>query len=195
MHLTTSNLESHCISTVHLDFDLSLEFDDGSTVAFSELRIGREVYDEDTQFEGLRHLVRLLGSVCVDVRDAGTGRLSLGFNCGTTMSAHPRAEVESWEYCSPDGSTMLCLPGGEIETLPGPARVSDGAPRPTEIAEGSTVVRISVGRRGGIEFSNRSVLGVEVPLDDAYLILRESVSSVRLVDGTTRVKLSSGYVL
>ncbi|MDJ0393649.1 DUF6188 family protein [Rhodococcus sp. G-MC3] len=194
------NLHTRTVVSIHLDFDVSLEFDDGSMVAFSEFAVDENMYDEDNQFEGLRKLVGLLGTACTMSAVSDSGALVLEFDSGTRVSAVPRTEVESWEFTAADGALMVCLPGGEIDGSAAPANYSPPSHRPPSprgnaIPEGSTVVRLSVGRDGGVEFSNGSFLPIEVPLHDAYLILRESVVSVRNAEGAMQVKLSSGIHL
>nr|WP_296773983.1 DUF6188 family protein [Rhodococcus sp. (in: high G+C Gram-positive bacteria)] len=189
------NLRSRHVRRIHLDFDLSLEFDDGSTVAFSEFSVDGVVYDEDNQFEGLRRVVELSGAACTSAEISNDGGLLIEFDDGTSVSAAPRAEVESWEFTGADGALVVCLAGGEVETNDATSHSSPPSPVPGAIAEGSTVVRLTVGRGGGIEFSNGSVLPIEVPLHDAYLILRETVVSVVRSDGAVQVKLSSGLRL
>lgn len=189
------NVRTRLVTRVHLDFDLSLEFDDGSTVAFSEFSVDGVVYDEDNQFEGLRRVVELSGAACTSAEISNDGALLLEFDDGSSVSAVPRAEVESWEFTGADGALVVCLAGGELETNGATQLYSPPSPVPSAVVEGSTVVRLTVGRGGGIEFSNGCVLPIEVPLHDAYLILRETVVAVQHADGRVRVRLSSGIRL
>ncbi|MFC8177611.1 DUF6188 family protein [Rhodococcus sp. NPDC057297] len=188
--MTTVDVQNARVRNVHLDFDLSIGFDDGSAVAFSQLDFGGTSFDEDNQFEGLRALTSLLTAQCTVSELAADGTLTLRFDDGTAVTAAPREEVESWEYTAPDGATVLCLPGGIIETLDAPETSAAPASPTGSPAIGSTVVRVSSGEHGGIQFSDGTVLATNVDLESAYLILRESV--VRVGRG---IELSSGHVL
>ncbi|WP_072805225.1 DUF6188 family protein [Rhodococcoides yunnanense] len=185
-------LRTHALVRVLLDFDLTLEFSDGSTVAFSELTVDGELVDEDNQFEGLRLLSALIGTACVSAEIDENGTVQIEFEGGAVVVAEPRAEVESWEYTDPDGATSVCLAGGVVETWPPAApgsRRETRSPARFPSLE-STVVRISVGTGAAVEFSDGSALATEVSLDEAYLVLRESVVAV----DEAGVKLASGYV-
>jgi hypothetical protein len=56
-------VEQRRISRILLDFDLSIEFDNGASIAFSEVVIDGLTVDEDNQFEGLRAFATLHGLV------------------------------------------------------------------------------------------------------------------------------------
>lgn len=183
------------LAAVHLDFDLSLEFEDGAVLSFSELTVDAEVFDEDNQFEGLRRLAGLVNRACLRSEIQQSGTLVLEFDDESLVVAAPRDEVESWEFTAADGATMVCLPGGEIESMPAPERYSAAGRSERPVSEGSTVVRVTIGRGTGVEFSDRAFLSMDVPLDKAYLLLRESADSVQSSEGLVRVKLSSGQTL
>lgn len=191
----TFDLASRRIVAVHLDFDLAIEFDDRAVVAFSELTVGETLFDEDNQFEGLRALATYVDGVCVGVDVAPSGELTLHVAGKAALSAAPRESVESWEYTAHDGSTVICLPGGDIETVDAPIAHLAASTGDGKITESATAVRISVGATGGVQFSDGSALRMVVPLNDAYLILRESVVSARESDASTSVLLSSGQQL
>lgn len=192
----------HRVRRIFLDFDLSIEFDDGATLAFSEVVIDDLAVDEDNQFEGLRALAALQGLVCEDADYDETGVLRLTFGGKHRIVASPRDEVESWEYCAADGSTVLCGPAGAVERWAAPEH-----PRVDEATVeglpsiGATVVRLSTGDDAAVEFSDRTKLLFELPLDVGYLVLRESVmsSSRSGRSGTSygdwTVELSSGHVI
>ncbi|MGB7239124.1 MAG: DUF6188 family protein [Rhodococcus sp. (in: high G+C Gram-positive bacteria)] len=183
------------VTKAHLDFDMGVEFEDSSSVAFSEFELGGVLYDEDNQFDGLRALVGLLGRTCTRAKVSPSSVLELDFDDGSRVMAKPRDEVESWEYTAANGSTMICLPEGDIESMPRPFRHIPPAVTAGPPSEGATVVKISVGQDSGIEFSDRTVLRTDVPLDSAYLILRESVVSSHLIEKRQQIELSSGYFL
>ena len=84
---------------------------------------------------------------------------------------------------------------GDIESMPRPFRRTPSPATAGPPSEGATVVKISVGQDSGIEFSDRTVLRTDVPLDSAYLILRESVVSSHLIEKRQQIELSSGYFL
>ena len=191
------------VSRILLDFDLTIEFDDGSSVSFSEVVVDDLTVDEDNQFEGLRALSALHGLVCEDVDYDRSGTLRMHFAGGHTVVAHPRDEVESWEYCAADGTTILCGPGGAVESWPSPeypnreASAVEGLP-----SIGATVVRLSTGDGPTVEFSDGTQLLLDLPLDCGYLVLRESVTSTSVSDAGDEeaprdwvVQLSSGHVI
>lgn len=188
-------LKSLRVKNVHLDFDLSLEFDGGCAVSFSELDIGGVTVDEDNQFEGLRALNGLIGVRCSSAEVRTSGALVLGFEDATVIRASPRDDVESWEYTAASGATMLCLPGGDVEYLSAPTVRRIEATRPGLPTIGATAVRISAGDDGGVQFSDKTMIRTAVDLTSAYLVLRESVAAIRLLDDRHHLELSSGYVL
>ena len=189
-------LELHSrVTKAHLDFDMGVEFEDSSSVAFSEFELGGVLYDEDNQFDGLRALAGLLGKTCVRAEVRQSNALELEFDDGSRIVAKPRDEVESLEYTAVNGSTMICLPEGDIESMPRPFRRTPSPATAGPPSEGATVVKISVGQDSGIESSDRTVLRTDVPLDSAYLILRESVVSSHLIEKRQQIELSSGYFL
>lgn len=187
------------VTRILLDFDLTIEFDNRATVSFSEVMIDELTVDEDNQFEGLRSLAALHGLVCLDAEFDENGVLRMLFAGGQRVVASPRDEVESWEYCAADGSTVLCGPDGSVESWPAPEHPHaepssiEGLP-----SIGATVVRLSTGDRAAVEFSDGTSLLFELPLDSGYLVLRESVTSAREGNATSEgwaVELSSGYVI
>lgn len=184
------------IVRILVDFDLTIEFEDGATVAFSEFLVDGTVVDEDNQFEGMRCCAALLGLLCAEAAYDDAGVLRLKIDGTDRIVAYPREEVESWEYCGADGSTVLCGPGGEIETWSAPTSVTVDPPTLGRLpAVGSTVVRLSTGIGAAVEFSDGTAMERDLPLGDGYLVLRESVtSSVPTTDGVV-ITLSSGYVL
>lgn len=188
-------LKSLRVRNVHLDFDLSLEFDDGSTVGLSELDVDGLLVDEDNQFEGLRALNPLVGAICSTAEVTTAGALVIGFGSRAVIRASPRDDVESWEYTAASGATVLCLPGGEIEYLAAPEARRAESHRPGLPAIDATAVRISVGEDGGVAFSDNTIIRTAVDLASAYLVLRESVRATRYVDGVHCLELSSGYVV
>lgn len=191
----TVDVRSRSVATVHLDFDLSVEFDDGSVMAFSEVTVGATLFDEDNQVEGLRALASYVGAVCVGSDVSPSGDMTLRFADNAPLSAAPRDNVESWEYTAPDGSTVICLPGGEIDTADAPAPLAATRTSGGPITTGATAVRLSVGAESGVEFSDGSALHMTVPLHEAYLILRESVEETAVSADTVSVRLSSGLRL
>lgn len=182
-------LRTHRLVRVLLDFDLTIEFSDGSTIAFSEVVVGDELIDEDNQFEGLRKLAAFVGVACERSAIDASGAMLLEFGGAAAISAQPRGEVESWEVTTPDGVTSVCMPGGTVESWP--ATVPDALPVRRSPTADCTAVRISVGTSTSVDFSDGSTVDVELCLDDAYLVLRESVVAVV----RDRVTLSSGYIL
>lgn len=185
-------LHSRRVTRVLLDFDLSIEFTGGATVAFSEFVIGDVLVDEDNQFEGLRLAAALVGRLCESVAYAESGELTIVFDDGTVVEAASREEVESWEYTGSDGSTVVCLAGGDIEVLSGPSDPPAPIPAVTALPSvGATVVRIAVGDESTVEFSDRTSVPEAVSLDEAYLVLRESVAEV----SEQQIELSSGVVI
>lgn len=187
------DVQSQRVRQVHLDFDLSIEFDDGSTIALSEVDVDGKIFDEDNQFEGVRTLSRFVDAVCTGAEVDTAGTLTLTFDNASAVTASPRAEVESWEYTNPDGATILCLAGGEIEILDA-FEVSRHSRRVGVPAVDATAVRISVGALGGVEFSDGTFVPMDLDLESAYLVLRESVVASVSTD-VPRIKMSSGYVL
>lgn len=197
-------ITSQRLTAVHLDFDVTLEFVSGAVVALSEFIVGDTVVDEDNQFEGLRLISAMVGSVCRRGGHDAAGRLVLEFDDGTVITAGARDEVESWEFTSPDGSTTLCEAGGAVVTFPAPDSFPAPTPMPDAVARetapvgapriDATAVKISVGAVTVVEFSDGTSLPVDLSLDDAYLVLREKVTAVR--EGAQgRITLSSGFVL
>jgi len=191
------------VSRILLDFDLSIEFDNGASIAFSEVTVDDLIVDEDNQFEGLRAFATLHGLVCDDADYDESGVLRLTFEGRQRVVASPRVEVESWEYSAADGSTVLCGPEGAVELWPAPEHPStevqtvEGLP-----SIGSTVVRLSTGDEPAVEFSDGTKLLFDLPLDCGYLVLRESVTSSSISEGSDDeangdwvVELSSGHVI
>ncbi|MDR6912815.1 hypothetical protein J2W54_004918 [Rhodococcus fascians] len=184
------------VHKVLLDFDLTIEFDGGATVAFSEVVVDDLVVDEDNQFEGLRAFAVLLGLVCDDAEFDESGVLRLTFDGRTRVVAHPRPEVESWEFCAADGSTVLCGAEGTVESWPAPPHRSDEVTTREGLPSiGATVVRISTGDDASVEFSDGTCLNFDLPLDAGYLVLRESVTASSDAGGDWVVELSSGHVI
>ncbi|MCJ0894902.1 DUF6188 family protein [Rhodococcus sp. ARC_M5] len=188
------------LSRILLDFDLTIEFDSGATIAFSEVTVDDLTVDEDNQFEGLRAFAALHGLVCEDAEYDESGVLRLTFEGRHTVVATPRDEVESWEYSDADGSIVLCGPEGSVESWPAPAHPKAEAPTVEGIPSiGATVVRLSTGDDPAVEFSDGTKLLFDLPLDAGYLVLRESVTSSSESDGSTPgdwvVELSSGHVI
>lgn len=196
-------VDQHRVSRILLDFDLTIEFDDGATISFSEVVIDDLTVDEDNQFEGLRAFAALHGLVCEDVDYDRSGVLRMAFAGGHELVARPRDEVESWEYCAADGSTVLCGPDGAVELWPAPEHPSTEAPTVEGLPSiGSTVVRLSTGDEPAVEFSDGTKLLFDPPLDCGYLVLRESVTSSSISEGSDDeangdwvVELSSGHVI
>jgi hypothetical protein len=190
------------VSRILLDFDLSIEFDNGASIAFSEVMIDGLTVDEDNQFEGLRALATLHGLVCDDADYDESGVLRLTFEGRQTVVASPRDEVESWEYTGADGSTVVCGPGGAVDSWPAPEHPKSVAPAVERLPSiGATVVRLSTGDDPAVEFSDGTKLFFDLSLDAGYLVLRESVTSSSLADsvaaaqGDWVVELSSGHVI
>ncbi|MCJ0978812.1 DUF6188 family protein [Rhodococcus sp. ARC_M12] len=188
------------LSRILLDFDLTIEFDSGATIAFSEVTVDDLTVDEDNQFEGLRAFAALHGLVCEDAEYDESGVLRLTFEGRHTVVATPRDEVESWEYSDADGSIVLCGPEGSVESWPAPAHPKAEAPTVEGIPSiGATVVRLSTGDDPAVEFSDGTKLLFDLPLDAGYLVLRESVTSSSESDSSTPgdwvVELSSGHVI
>ncbi|MBY4131605.1 hypothetical protein HQO83_24745 [Rhodococcus fascians] len=191
------------VSRILLDFDLTIEFDGGATISFSEVVVDDLTVDEDNQFEGLRALAALRGFVCENAEYDGSGVLRMSFTGGHGVVARPRDEVESWEYCAADGSTVLCGPDGAVEQWPAPEQLAAKAPPVEGLPSiGATVVRLSTGDEPAVEFSDGTVLFLDLPLDSGYLVLRESVTSSSVSDahadeaqGDWVVELSSGQVI
>ncbi|OZD02467.1 hypothetical protein CH275_17775 [Rhodococcus sp. 06-235-1A] len=196
-------VEHHRVSRILLDFDLTIEFDNGATISFSEVEVGDLTVDEDNQFEGLRSFAALNGLVCEKADYDESGVLRMLFAGDRTVVAGPRDEVESWEYCAADGSTVLCGPDGAVESWPAPEHPRGEAPTVEGLPSiGATVVRLSTGDDAAVEFSDGIKLLFELPLDSGYLVLRESVTSSSVSEGvgeTTHgdwvVELSSGHVI
>ncbi|CCQ15524.1 putative uncharacterized protein [Rhodococcus sp. AW25M09] len=171
-------------------------------MSFSEVTIDDLTVDEDNQFEGLRALAALHGLVCEDADYDENGTLRMVFDGEHAVLARPREEVESWEFCAPDGSTVLCGPDGVVESWPAPEHHGAGAPTVEGLPSiGATVVRLSAGDDAAVEFSDGRTLLFELPLDSGYLVLRESVtwsSAASEGDATAEdwvVELSSGHVI
>ncbi|WP_183130506.1 DUF6188 family protein [Rhodococcus sp. SBT000017] len=191
------------VSRILLDFDLSIEFDNGASIAFSEVTVDGLIVDEDNQFEGLRAFATLHGLVCDDADYDEFGVLRLTFGGRQRVVASPRDEVESWEYTAADGSTVLCGPEGAVESWPAPEHPKAVAPTVERLPSiGATVVRLSTGDNPAVEFSDNTKLLFDLPLDSGYLVLRESVtSSSSSKEGGDRahedwvVELSSGHVI
>ncbi|MCZ4561303.1 DUF6188 family protein [Rhodococcus sp. IEGM 1401] len=194
-------VEQRRVSRVLLDFDLSIEFDNGASIAFSEVVIDGLTVDEDNQFEGLRAFAALHGLVCEDADYDESGVLCLTFEGRQRVVAAPRDEVESWEYTAVDGSTVLCGPGGAVESWPAPEHQKAETPTVERLpAIGATVVRLSTGDDPAVEFSDGTKLLFDLALDAGYLVLRESVTSSSHSDGAATegdwvVELSSGHVI
>ncbi|WP_415976918.1 DUF6188 family protein [Rhodococcus sp. 077-4] len=192
----------HRVSRILLDFDLSIEFDNGAILAFSEVMVDDLTVDEDNQFEGLRAFAALHGLVCDDADYDEFGVLRMTFEGRQRVVARPRDEVESWEYSAADGSTVLCGPEGTVESWPAPQHPKAGVPAVEGLPSiGATVVRLSTGDDAAVEFSDGTKLLFELPLDIGYLVLRESVTSSSLAGsggnspGDWVVELSSGHVI
>ncbi|MGV8872633.1 MAG: DUF6188 family protein [Rhodococcus sp. (in: high G+C Gram-positive bacteria)] len=196
-------VDQHRVSRILLDFDLTIEFDNRATVSFSAVMIDDLTVDEDNQFEGLRAFAALHGLVCEDADYDENGILRMVFAGQQRVVARPREEVESWEYCAPDGSTVLCGPDGAVESWPAPEHPRAEAPTIEGLPSiGATVVRLSTGDDAAVEFSDGTKLLFDLPLDAGYLVLRESVTSSSDSEGadarTQRdwaVELSSGHVI
>ncbi|WP_197478042.1 DUF6188 family protein [Rhodococcus sp. EPR-147] len=195
-------VEQRHISRILLDFDLSIEFDNGASIAFSEVVIDGLTVDEDNQFEGLRAFAALHGLVCEDADYDESGVLRLTFEGRQRVVAAPRDEVESWEYTAVDGSTVLCGPGGAVESWPAPEHQKAEPPTVERLPSiGATVVRLSTGDDPAVEFSDGTKLLFDLALDAGYLVLRESVTSSSHSDsaaatqGDWVVELSSGHVI
>ena len=190
------------VSRILLDFDLSIEFDDGASIAFSEVKVDGLIVDEDNQFEGLRAFATLHGLVCDDADYDEFGVLRLTFEGRQRVVASPRDEVESWEYTAADGSTVLCGPEGAVESWPAPEHPKPVVPTVERLPSiGATVVRLSTGDDPAVEFSDSTKLLFDLALDAGYLVLRESVTSSSMSDsaaatpGDWVVELSSGHVI
>ncbi|MDI9896121.1 DUF6188 family protein [Rhodococcus sp. IEGM 1381] len=191
------------VSRILLDFDLTIEFDNGATIAFSEVVVDDLTVDEDNQFEGLRAFAALNGLVCQEAGYDEFGVLRMTFADDHTVVARPRDEVESWEYCAADGSTFLCGPDGAVESWPAPEHPRTEVPTSEGLPSiGATVVRLSTGDEPAVEFSDGTRLQFDLPLDCGYLVLRESVTSSSISEegddkahGNWVVELSSGHVI
>ena len=172
------------VSRILLDFDLSIEFDNGACIAFSEVMIDGLIVDEDNQFEGLRALATLHGLVCDDADYDESGVLRLTFEGRQTVVASPRDEVEE-----PHGARGF---HGGSETA---------CMRPHIGLVDEAVVRRSTGDDPAVEFSDGTKLLFDLSLDAGYLVLRESVTSSSLADSVAAtqedwvVELSSGHVI
>lgn len=184
------------VSRILLDFDITVEFDNGATIAFSEVCIGNLTVDEDNQFEGMRAFGDLLDLVCDSAEYDRSGVLRLRFAGTERVVARPRDEVESWEYVAADGSTVLCGSGGDVETWAAPATTRSDSPSGHMLPSiGSTVVRLCIGDRPGAEFSDGARVIFDWPSDSGYLVLRERVEASRAAGADWTVELSSGYVV
>ena len=189
------------VSRVLLDFDLTIEFDSGATIAFSEVVVDDLTVDEDNQFEGLRAFAALHGLVCDDADYDEFGVLRLTFEGRQRVVASPRVEVESWEYSAANGSTVLCGPEGAVESWPAPERPEAEAPTVERLPSiGATVVRLSTGDDPTVEFSDGTKLFFDLALDAGYLVLRECVTSSSQSGSAAPqedwvIELSSGHVI
>ena len=196
------DVDQNRVSKILLDFDLTIAFDGGATISFSEVTIDDLTVDEDNQFEGLRAFAGLHGLECEDADYDRSGVLRMAFAGGHRVVARPRDEVESWEFCAADGSTILCGPSGVVESWPAPEQPSTDVPTAEGLPSiGSTVVRLSTGDEPTVEFSDGTELQFDLPLDCGYLVLRESVISSSSSEesdeahGDWVIELSSGHVI
>lgn len=102
--------------------DLQMRFNDGSQVSFTgEITVDGGLPVEALSLEGPALLLPMLNGDVTVLSAADSGTLTLVVGAATlTCPADP--QYESWNYSGADGTSVICLPGGEFGIWDKPAR-------------------------------------------------------------------------
>lgn len=94
--------------------DLQMRFNDGSQVQFTgEITVDGGPPVEPFSLDGLALVLPTLNGDVTALSAADSGTLTLVVGAATlTCPADP--QYESWNYSGADGTSVICLPGGQL---------------------------------------------------------------------------------